>query len=102
VIEKVDNYFCTLQCENHYGERNMSTMVKRDDGKVRATHRTWRRTVSNKPMFTSVLTLDPLLTADAWVKLSIDTPAIEFQELPVRLHNSLVEAVRRQLQRTRS
>jgi len=79
----------------------MTALVKYDDSKIRAKHRSWDMRVSNAPMFEQQVTLDPCDTEDAWEQLSVNTSFIEFQELPVRLHRSLVKALNRSLQRVR-
>jgi hypothetical protein len=42
-------------------------------------------------MFHAVVTVDPLEVENVWERLSIDTRAIEFQEIPFRLHRALVK-----------
>lgn len=75
----------------------MTTLVNCDDSKLRAKHRSWDTHVSRQPMFRHQVTIDQCDVEDAWVHLSVNTSFIEFQELPVRLHRSLVKAIRRSL-----
>lgn len=77
----------------------MTALVNCDDSKLRAKHRSWDTHVSSKPMFRNQITIDQCDVEDAWVHLSVDTAAVEFQELPVRLHRSLVNAIRRSLRK---
>ncbi len=71
----------------------MTAVLKRDSAKVRAVHRSWATEVGNERMFRNVVTLDPDDTVDVWIGLSAYTPAIEFRELPMRLHRSLLKAI---------
>ncbi|MDR0810178.1 MAG: hypothetical protein LBE86_13810 [Gemmobacter sp.] len=72
----------------------MTTLVNCDDSRLRAKHRSWDTDVSGKPMFRHQVTIDPYDVEDAWVHLSVNTAFVEFRELPVRLHRSLIKAIR--------
>lgn len=72
----------------------MTVLVKHAPGKPRAVHKSWAGAIDSKPMFRHVVTLDPVLADDAWDRLCTYTPAIEFQELPVRLHGNLLRAMK--------
>ncbi|PZX12625.1 hypothetical protein [Celeribacter halophilus] len=69
----------------------MSIATKQASHKIRASHHSWRRSSAFKPMFHAVVTVDPLEVENVWERLSIDTRAIEFQEIPFRLHRALVK-----------
>lgn len=77
----------------------MTALVNCENSKLRAKHRSWDTHVSSKPMFRNQVTIDQCDVEDAWVHLSVNTATVEFQELPVRLHQSLVKAIRRSLLR---
>lgn len=79
----------------------MSALTKSDSTKVRATHRSWGTEINSRAMFRNVVTLDPTLTEDTWMRLSVYTPAVELRELPLRLHKSLVKALSVRLHRGR-
>ena len=49
---------------------------------------------SNESMFAEVVTIDPSRVEEAWDTLSSDTRAIEYQELPKRMHHSLIQALK--------
>ncbi|NCM96092.1 MAG: hypothetical protein GW948_01905 [Rhodobacterales bacterium] len=74
---------------------NMTALANRDNAKLRAKHRSFDMRASSSPMFNRQVTIDPCDVEDAWEQLSVNTAVIEFQELPVRLHRSLVKAIRR-------
>lgn len=61
--------------------------------KLRAKYHSWGKHPTDAPVFRNVVTLDPIGTGYAWSKLAMFTPALEFQELPLRLHNSLKKAI---------
>jgi len=46
-----------------------------------------------KPVFKNIVTLDPHRCQQAWSKLGIFTPAVEFSELPIRMHKAMVHAI---------
>lgn len=77
----------------------MSALAKCDDSKVRAKHRSWDSHVSYEPMFRNCVTIDIRDVDDVWAHLSVNSAAVEFQEIPVRLHRSLVNALRRSMAR---
>lgn len=45
-------------------------------------------------MFRGMVTLDPELAVQNWQQLSVNTAFVEFQEIPVRLHRSLIRALK--------
>ena len=51
-----------------------------------------------RPIFRNVVTINPSRTLEAWDRLSINTRAIEYRELPMKLHRGLMNALR--LERT--
>jgi hypothetical protein len=61
--------------------------------KLRAKHHSWATTGGDCKMFRHVVTLDPHGTQQVWDDLSVSTPVVEFQALPVRLHRALVTAI---------
>ncbi|SFD16906.1 hypothetical protein SAMN05444415_10833 [Salipiger profundus] len=65
--------------------------------KVRARHGSWESRIKPDPIFKNVVTLDPAETVQVWDKLSVNTTAIEFRELPLRLHKSFVRALKQSL-----
>ena len=71
----------------------MSGLVKCGDDKIRTKHHSWAESIDNEPMFANIITLDPNLAVDVWHRLSINTTGIEFREIPVRLHRSLILAL---------
>jgi hypothetical protein len=73
----------------------MTALVNCDGSKLRAKHRCWGARASTAPMFDRQVTIDPCDVEDAWQHLSLNSSFVEFQELPVRLHRSLVKALRR-------
>jgi len=77
----------------------MTALANCDNSRVHAKHRSWEAHASNAPMFRNQVTIDPSDVEDAWERLSVNTSFVEFQELPVRLHRSLVSALRRSLSR---
>lgn len=44
-------------------------------------------------VFRSIVTLDPQLSRQAWDRLSIDVAAVEYSELPRKLHLSFIKAL---------
>ncbi|SMC60294.1 hypothetical protein [Primorskyibacter flagellatus] len=62
--------------------------------RVRVPHTSDDRGFSSQRFFAHCVTLDPELAENNWERLSVYTPAVEFQELPIRLHRSLVKALR--------
>ena len=48
----------------------------------------------NDSMFADAVTLDPSRVKEAWDTLSSDTRVIEYQELPERMHHSLIQALK--------
>lgn len=75
----------------------MNTVAQCDQSKTRAKHRSWDAEISREPLFRGVVTLDPERTDEAWQRLSVNTAFVEFQEMPMRLHRSLVQALARSL-----
>lgn len=75
----------------------MTALANRDNSKLRAKHRSWDLRASSTQMFNRQVTIDPCDVEDAWAQLAVNTSFIEFQEMPVRLHRSLVTALRRGL-----
>lgn len=73
----------------------MLDLIEREESKVRARHASWAREIDSSPIFKNVITLDPGLTHEAWVRLSVFTPGLEAQEIPARLHWALVRAVQK-------
>lgn len=71
----------------------MNTVAHCDGSKPRAKHRSWGGEISREPMFARSVTLDPNCTLDVWSRLATNTSFVEFHELPVRLHQSVISAL---------
>lgn len=75
----------------------MTALANCDEGNFRTKHRSWDVGALSAPMFDRQITLDPCDVEGAWEQLSLNTAALEFQSIPLRLHRSLVKALRRGL-----
>ena len=45
------------------------------------------------PLFKDVFTIDPSYAEDAWDTLSIDTSVIEYAEIPMQMHQGLLDTL---------